>query len=78
MGADRKGMRIQCSSYKESGSRINGRRVYLDDIEALAIKGSRQHVAHPEVITEFVEPITPNASSSRSRRTPSARGQNVA
>ena len=54
-GADRKGVRIQCSAYKESGSCKNGRRVYLDDIEALAIKGLRQHLAHPEVITEFVD-----------------------
>jgi site-specific DNA recombinase len=54
-GADRKGIRIQCSTYKESGSCINGRRVYLDDIEALAIKGLRQHLAHPVVITEFVD-----------------------
>jgi site-specific DNA recombinase len=41
-GADRKGVRIQCSAYKESGSCKNSRRVYLDDIEALAIKGLRQ------------------------------------
>jgi site-specific DNA recombinase len=29
--------------------------VYLDDNEAPAIKGLRQHLAHPEVITEFVD-----------------------
>ena len=40
---------------KESGSCSNSRRVYLDDIEALAIKGLRPHLAHPEVITEFVD-----------------------
>jgi site-specific DNA recombinase len=54
-GADRKGVRLQCTTYKESGSCTNSRRVYLDDIEALAIKGLRQHLAHPEVITEFVD-----------------------
>jgi site-specific DNA recombinase len=54
-GADRKGVRIQCSTYKESGSCSNGRRVYLDDIEALAIKGLRQHLAHPEAIATFVD-----------------------
>ena len=54
-GADRKGLRIQCSTHKESGSCSNGRRVYLDDIGALAIKGLRQHLAHPEVINEFVD-----------------------
>jgi site-specific DNA recombinase len=53
-GADRKGVRIQCSTYKESGSCTNSRRVYVDDIEALAIKGLRQHLAHPEVITGYV------------------------
>lgn len=33
----------------------NSRRIYLDDIEGLAIKGLRQHFMHPEVITEFVD-----------------------
>ena len=46
-GADGKGVRLQCTSYKESGSCTNSRRVYLDDIEALAIKGLRQQLAHP-------------------------------
>lgn len=55
IGSDRKGLRLQCSAYRESGSCDNGRRIYLDDIEALAIKGLRQHLAHPEVITEFVD-----------------------
>ena len=54
-GADRKGVRLQCSNYKESGSCKNSRRVYLDDVEALALKGLRQHLAHPEVITEFAD-----------------------
>jgi site-specific DNA recombinase len=44
---------VQCSTYRESGSCSNSRRVYLDDIEA--IKGLRQHLAHPEVIVEFVD-----------------------
>jgi hypothetical protein len=48
-------VRLQCSNYKESGSCKNSRRVYLDDIEALALKGLRQHLVHPEVITEFVD-----------------------
>jgi site-specific DNA recombinase len=54
-GSDRKGVRLQCTTYKESGSCTNSRRVYLDDIEALAIQGLRQHLAHPAVITEFVD-----------------------
>src|SRR5437879_13398945 len=54
IGSDAKGLRLQCSTHRESGSCGNGRRVYLDDIEALAIKGLRQHLMHPEVITEFV------------------------
>jgi site-specific DNA recombinase len=73
-GADRMGIRIQCSTYKESGSCINGRRVYLDDIEALAIKGLRRHLAHPEVITEFVDaynaerkPLKKEAGTERTR-----------
>jgi site-specific DNA recombinase len=66
-GADRKGVRIQCSAYKESGSCKNGRRVYLDDIEALALKGLRQHLAHPDVITEFVDAY--NAERKRLKRT---------
>ncbi len=55
IGSDAKGLRLQCSTHRESGSCGNGRRVYLDDIEALAIKGLRQHLVHPEVITEFVD-----------------------
>ncbi|EIG62292.1 recombinase family protein [Bradyrhizobium sp. WSM1253] len=55
IGSDRKGLRLQCSAHRESGSCDNGRRIYLSDIEALAIKGLRQHLAHPEVIAEFVD-----------------------
>ncbi|MCA1531441.1 recombinase family protein [Bradyrhizobium sp. NBAIM03] len=55
VGSDRKGLRVQCSAYRESGSCTNGRRVYLDDIEALAITGLRQHLTHPEMIAEFVD-----------------------
>jgi site-specific DNA recombinase len=65
-GADRKGVRIQCSTYKESGSCTNSRRVYLHDIEALAIKGLRQHLQHPEVINEFVDAY--NAERKRLRK----------
>jgi len=55
IGSDRKGLRLQCSAYRESGSCDNGRRIYLDDIEGLAIKGLRQHLAHPEMIAEYVD-----------------------
>lgn len=55
VGRDRKGLRLQCSAHRESGSCDNSRRIYLDDIEALAIKGLRQNLAHPEVIAEFVD-----------------------
>ncbi|MCA1433114.1 recombinase family protein [Bradyrhizobium sp. BRP20] len=55
VGSDRKGLRLQCSAHRESGSCNNSRRIYLDDVEALAIKGLRQHLAHPEVIAEFVD-----------------------
>ncbi|WP_439400337.1 recombinase family protein (plasmid) [Bradyrhizobium sp. PMVTL-01] len=55
IGSDAKGLRLQCSTYRESGSCSNGRRVYLDSIEALAIKGLHQHLAHPAVIAEFVD-----------------------
>ena len=74
IGADRKGVRLQCTTHRESGSCPNGRRVYLDEIEALAIKGLRQHLAHPQMITEFVEAynverkrLKKEASSERSR-----------
>jgi site-specific DNA recombinase len=65
-GADRKGVRLQCTTYKESGSCSNSRRVYLDGIEALAIKGLRQHLTHPEVITEFLD--TYNAARKRLKK----------
>ena len=54
IGADRKGLRVQCSAHRESASCSNGRRVYLDDIESIVIKGLRHHLEHPEVITEYV------------------------
>lgn len=55
IGCDAKGLRVQCSTYRESGSCSNSRRVYLDQIEALAIKGLRQNLTHPDVIAEFVD-----------------------
>ncbi|MCK1585192.1 recombinase zinc beta ribbon domain-containing protein, partial [Bradyrhizobium sp. 168] len=74
IGSDAKGLRLQCSTHRESGSCGNGRRVYLDDIEALAVRGLRQHLAHPEVITEFVDAynaerkrLKKEASTERSR-----------
>ncbi|WP_429041523.1 recombinase family protein [Bradyrhizobium elkanii] len=66
IGSDAKGTRLQCSAHRESGSCSNGRRVYLDDIEALAIKGLRQNLAHPDVIAEFVDSY--NAERKRLRR----------
>ena len=66
VGRDRKGLRVQCSANRESGSCDNSRRIYLGDIEALAIKGLRQHLAHPEVITEFVD--TYNAERNRLKK----------
>jgi site-specific DNA recombinase len=55
VGSDRKGLRLQCSAHRESASCDNSRRIYLDDIEALAIKGLIQQLAHPDVVTEFVD-----------------------
>jgi site-specific DNA recombinase len=54
-GTDKKGIRLQCSAFRESGTCDNGRRVYLDVIETKALDGLRQHLAHPKVITEFVD-----------------------
>ena len=66
IGSDAKGLRVQCSNHRESGACGNGRRVYLDDIEVLAIKGLRQNLAHPEVIAAFVDSY--NAERQRLRR----------
>jgi len=55
IGSDAKGLRLQCSAHRESGSCRNSRRIYLDAIEALAIKGLRQNLTHPEVIATFVD-----------------------
>jgi site-specific DNA recombinase len=35
-GTDKKGIRLQCSAFRESGTCDNGRRVYLDLIETKA------------------------------------------
>ncbi len=66
IGADRKGLRVQCSAHRESASCGNGRRVYLDDIESIVIAGLRQHLEHPEVITEYVTAY--NAERKRLKR----------
>jgi site-specific DNA recombinase len=74
IGTDRKGARIQCSADRESGSCSNGRRVYLDEIESIVIKGLRHHLEHPEVITEYVTVY--NAERQRLKRQAiSERGQ---
>ena len=54
-GTDKKGVRLQCSAFRESGTCDNGRRVYLDCVETKALDGLRHHLAHPETITEFVD-----------------------
>jgi site-specific DNA recombinase len=72
-GSDRKGVRLQCSSFKESGSCSNSRRVYLDDVEALAIRGLRQH---PEVINEFVDAYNAERKRLKKRRAVNAPGWN--
>ena len=53
-GSDRKGLRIQCSTYKESGSCVNGRRVYLDEVEALVLNGLCRELDQPVFLSEYV------------------------
>ena len=47
IGADRKGLRVQCSAHRENGPGSNGRGVYLDDLESTVINGSRDHLSTP-------------------------------
>jgi site-specific DNA recombinase len=54
-GTDKKGIRLQCSAFRQSGTCDDGRRVYLDVIEAKALDGLRHHLAHPGLINEFVD-----------------------
>jgi site-specific DNA recombinase len=53
---ERKGRaRIQCSTYKESGSCQNGRRIKRDDVEQLALDALRAELRKPAYLVEYVK-----------------------
>ena len=54
IGSDKKGLRVQCSTHRESGACDNGRRVYLDEIEQRVLSGLRAELSNPILITEYV------------------------
>ncbi len=66
IGSDAKGLRVQCSAYRESGTCDNSRRVYLEEIEAPVLEAIQQHLEDPKLITEYINAY--NFESERLRR----------
>ncbi|MFN3349467.1 recombinase family protein [Pseudorhodoplanes sp.] len=66
-GNDRKGVRLQCSAFRESGTCDNKRMVYRDDIEAAVLDGLRSHLIEPKFFDHFVR--TYNAERERLAKT---------
>lgn len=54
IGPDRSGNRIQCSTFRESSSCTNGRRYYIERIEAQVLDTLRTLFADTSVIDEYV------------------------
>ncbi|WP_410052948.1 recombinase family protein [Bradyrhizobium sp. SZCCHNR1020] len=53
---ERKGTaRLQCSTYKESGTCTNGRRIKRDDVERLALDSLRAELSRPAYLVEYVK-----------------------
>ena len=55
IGRDRSGPRIQCSTFRESGSCTNGARYYVEKIERIVLDALRQQLADPELITAYIK-----------------------
>lgn len=73
-GTDRKGVRLQCSAVKESGTCSNTRRVYRDDVEAAVLDGLAEKLIAPEwfelYISEYLaerKRLMAGATASRAR-----------
>jgi site-specific DNA recombinase len=50
IGKGRKGSRIQCSAFRESGTCDNNRTVWREDVERETLAGLVEHLRHPDVI----------------------------
>lgn len=53
-GSDRSGPRVQCSTFKESGTCDNGSRYYIEKVERLVVDALRLQLADPALVSEFV------------------------
>jgi site-specific DNA recombinase len=55
IGADRKGVRVQCARVRESGDCGHGRRYYLADVERLVVEGLRAELRDPSALAEYAK-----------------------
>jgi site-specific DNA recombinase len=55
VGRDKGGFRLQCSSFRESGTCQNGRRVKRDAIESAVLGALESELGNPLYLAEFVE-----------------------
>ena len=54
IGSDKSGLRVQCSTHRESGGCADGRRVHLDEIEQRVLSGLRAELANPTLLIKYV------------------------
>ena len=54
LGADSKGVRLQCSAHRESRVCKNGRTYYRDDIERRALSGLKERLADRKYLADYI------------------------
>jgi len=54
-GADRKGVRVSCAQYRDTGTCRHSRRYYVAEIERMALAGLREHLLSPAALDRFLE-----------------------
>ncbi len=75
VGADKGGVRVQCSAFREAGTCKNGRRVHIDEIERRVLDSLRTNLDNPVLIAEFA--ATYNAERKRLAQTKDARREKI-
>jgi site-specific DNA recombinase len=55
LGETKGSVRLQCSTFKESGSCANSRKISRDAIEAAVLAGLREELTDPAAIAEYVK-----------------------
>lgn len=70
VGADKGGIRVQCSAFREAGTCRNGRRVHVEEIERRVLGALKTNLDNPALIAEFA--ATYNAERMRLAKTKDA------